>query len=83
MSTSYRIRGPVVLAAGYSCHRKRVWGLNGGAAGGHNRLTVIRQGEIRESHAFVSDLRLQAGAEIRIETASGGSWGTPELRKEA
>ena len=83
LSTSYRIRGPVVLAAGYSCHRKRVWGLNGGAAGGHNRLTVIRQGEIRESHAFVSDLRLQAGAEILIETASGGSWGTPELGKDA
>ena len=83
MSTSYRVRGPVVLAAGYSCHRKRVWGLNGGSPGGCNRLTVIRQGEIRESHAFVSDLRLQAGDEILIDTASGGSWGTPELGNEA
>ena len=82
MSTSYRIRAPAVLAAGYSCHRKRVWGLNGGAAGGHNRLTVIRQGVIRESHSFVSDLRLQAGEQILIETASGGSWGSPELASE-
>ena len=83
MSTSYRIRAPVVLAAGYSCHRKRVWGLNGGSAGGHNRLTVIRHGEARKSHAFVSDLKLHAGEEILIETASGGGWGTPELGKEA
>ena len=75
MSTSYRMRAPAVLAAGYSCYRKRVWGLRGGSAGGNNRLTVVRQGKRRESHAFVSDLTLQAGEEILIETASGGSWG--------
>ena len=77
MSTSYRMRGAAVLAAGYSGYRKRVWGLNGGSDGGNNRLTVIRQDRSRESHAFVSDLTLQACEEILIETASGGSWGAP------
>lgn len=77
MSTSYRLRAPAVLAVGYSCSRKKVWGLNGGADGGNNRLTVIRQDGSRECHAFASDIGLHPGEEILVETASGGNWGLP------
>ena len=39
----------------------------------------LPEGEVRERYAFVSDLRLQAGEEILIETAGGGGWGSPRL----
>ena len=75
LSASYRMRSPAILAAGYSRNRIPVWGLNGGADGGTNSLTVNRTDGRNESFAFVSDLRLEIGDEIVIETAHGGSWG--------
>jgi len=78
LSVSYRMRGPATLSAGYSRNRIPVWGLNGGAEGGTNRLTVSRIDGRCENCAFVSDLRLESGDEIIIETAHGGSWGCPD-----
>jgi len=77
LSVSYLMRNPAILAAGYSRCRVPVWGLNGGAAGGTNSLTVTRPDGTRESHAFVSDLQLHPGDRIEIKTAHGGSWGHP------
>ena len=77
MSLCYRPRAPAVVAAGFSRHRKSVWGLNGGAPGGTNRLRLVRASGTEESHAFVSDLEVGPGDELIIETANGGGWGAP------
>ena len=78
LSTCYRPRQSAILAAGYSCHRHPVWGLNGGGEGGTNSLTVVRSSGKSERHAFVSDLIVEPGDRILIETASGGGWGRAE-----
>ena len=75
LSTCYRPRSRVVVAAGYSHSRKRVWGSNGGGPGGTNSLSVKRRNGHLERHAFVSDLEVDLGDEIIIETATGGGWG--------
>ena len=78
LSVLYRMRNRAVLAAGFSRHRNPVWGLNGGAEGGTNSLTVRRKDGSSMTSAYVSDLEVEAGDEILIETAYGGSWGKPD-----
>lgn len=75
VSLCYRPRTSVVVAAGFSRNRKNVWGLNGGAPGGTNRLRHIRADGASESNAFVSELEVEPGDELIIETANGGGWG--------
>jgi N-methylhydantoinase B len=77
LSVSYRLRGRAVLSAGYSRHRKPVWGLAGGGNGGTNGLAVARGNGEREVYAFVSGLVVEPGDEILIGTANGGGWGKP------
>ena len=77
LSVSYRPRSRAMLAAGYSKHRKAVWGANGGSEGGSNRICVVRRDGNREIFSFVSDLVVSPGDQILIETANGGGWGTP------
>ena len=75
LSVSYRPRSRAILAAGYSRYRNAVWGINGGGAGGNNRISVVREDGKRENYSFVSDLVVSPGDEILIETANGGGWG--------
>jgi N-methylhydantoinase B len=77
LSLSYRPRGRAILSAGYSRHKQPVWGLNGGAQGGTNGLSVRRAGGGREDYAFVSGLAIEPGDEILVDTANGGGWGAP------
>ena len=78
LSVVYRMRAPAVLAAGYSRHIQPVWGLEGGGAGGTNSLTVISKEGRSTTCSFASDVRLNAGDRVEIETAHGGSWGDPD-----
>ncbi len=75
LSVSYRMRNSGILAAGYSRNRVPVWGLCGGASGGTNGVSVVRCKGGTQECAMASDIVLEAGDEIVIETAHGGSWG--------
>lgn len=75
LAVSYRPRADTVLSAGYSRHKKPVWGSNGGAQGGTNGLSVKRQSGAVEDYSFVSGLLIEPGDEIVIQTANGGGWG--------
>ena len=78
LALSYRARGDAVLSAGYSRARLPVWGLNGGADGGTNGLKVVRRDRSEKSYSFASDVHVEAGDRIVIETAGGGGWGRPD-----
>ena len=75
LSVSYRLRSRVILAAGFSRSRLRVWGSNGGDAGRTNQLRVLRKDGTSERRTVVCDLVQEPGDELVIETAYGGGWG--------
>ncbi len=75
LSIGYQMRNRAVVSAGYSRHHIPVWGLVGGENGGTNQLRVIRSNGNEERHSFVSDLVVETGDMIEIETANGGNWG--------
>ena len=75
MSVSYRPRAPAILAAGFSRSRQPVWGIGGGDNGGTNQVRILRKGGGEEVHAFASDIDLEPGDQVLIETANGGGWG--------
>ena len=77
--TRYRIHGGARLSAGFSHHTCPVWGLEGAADGGLNRLQLYRGGRTHIQPAFVSGVELQRGDEIEITTAFGGS--APKARR--
>ena len=76
METSYRLRAPAIMSAGYSRARQPVWGANGGDAGGVNGLSVIHADGSRDDYTFASGVRLEPGDEILVGTANGGGWGS-------
>ncbi|MVA98409.1 hydantoinase B/oxoprolinase family protein [Nitratireductor sp. CAU 1489] len=75
METSYRLRAPAIMSAGYSRARQPVWGANGGADGGVNGLAVRHPDGSREDYTFASGVRLRTGDEVLVGTANGGGWG--------
>ncbi|MEP4753272.1 MAG: hydantoinase B/oxoprolinase family protein [Nitratireductor sp.] len=75
METSYRLRAPAIMSAGYSRARQPVWGANGGADGGVNGLGVRHPDGSRQDYTFASGVRLQPGDEVLVGTANGGGWG--------
>jgi len=76
----FAIEGPETeISIGYSRHRRKVWGLAGGAPGTTNRVEIDRNGGGRETHALVSGLPLAVGDVVRIITAQGGGWWSAEL----
>ena len=77
LSTSYRMKAKAIVSAGYSRSKNPVWGLNGGCPGGTNKFNVKKKGYDTVQYSFVSDLEVNDGDEIVIETAKGGGWGTP------
>lgn len=75
--TRYRMRGAAVMSAGFSHAEVPVWSLPGAGPGGRNALAV-RKGDDRVAQpGFVSNLRLSAGDEVEIRTASGGNAAMP------
>lgn len=57
------------------------WGIQGGAAGAPNRVSVMRNGAWEElPNGKTSNLPLEAGDKIRIETGGGGGFGDPAQR---
>ena len=75
LSTSYRMRAKAIVSAGYSRSKNPVWGLRGGNVGGTNKFKVRKVGAEPIQYSFVSDLEVDSGDEIVIETAKGGGWG--------
>ncbi len=75
MSVRYRLRAPAVLAVGFSRSRQPVWGSGGGDSGGTNRIRILRRNGGEEIFAFASDITLESGDRILVETANGGGWG--------
>ncbi len=75
LSICYRPRSKVLVAVGLSHNKTRVWGSNGGSQGGKNSLSVVRRDGGMERFGYVSDLEVDAGDDIVIETAGGGGWG--------
>jgi N-methylhydantoinase B len=60
------------------------YGLQGGGPGATGRLLLTRNdGTMIELRSKLSDLALQAGDTIRIETSGGGGYGPPEARDPA
>ncbi len=77
LSTSYRMKAKAIVSAGYSRSKNPVWGLHGGCSGGTNKFKVKKHGSDPIQYSFVSDLEVENGDEIVIETAKGGGWGSP------
>ncbi|WP_319568802.1 hydantoinase B/oxoprolinase family protein [Cohaesibacter marisflavi] len=76
MTTSYQPRAKAVMSAGYSHTNVPVWSVAGGEKGGFNTIRVKRpSGEI-ETYAFASNIKLDLGDEVLIDTANGGGWGS-------
>jgi len=69
----YRLRNEAVLSTGYSHAAEPVWSNNGASVGACNRLSVSdRQGHSVNYH-MASGIKLEAGDEVEIVTAYGGS----------
>ncbi|WP_176086460.1 hydantoinase B/oxoprolinase family protein [Martelella sp. HB161492] len=75
LSTCYRPRARAVLAVGYSHTRVPVWATAGGEKGGLNSVSVRRRSGDEERFSFASDVIVEPGDEILIDTANGGGWG--------
>ncbi len=63
--------------------RFQPYGLDGGHAGAAGHLYLIRDGARTALHSKVSNLPLQRGDRIRLETSGGGGFGAPQARLPA
>lgn len=73
VSLLYELRAAATLSVGYTRAIKPVWSLNKSDPGGRNSMHIIRADGKREKHQFASDLHLNSGDRVLIETASGGN----------
>ena len=78
VSTSYKMKAKATVSVGYSRNKYPVWGSNGGLPGGKNKFIVKKGSDDPLSYSFVSELKVEEGDEIVIETANGGGWGKPD-----
>ncbi len=63
--------------------RFQPYGLDGGQPGAAGHLYLIRDGARTALHSKVSNLPLQRGDRIRLETSGGGGYGAPSARRAA
>ena len=63
--------------------RFQPYGLHGGEPGAPGHLYLIRAGVRTALHSKVSNLPLQRGDRIRLETSGGGGFGAPGARLPA
>jgi len=73
VSLLYELRANATLSVGYTRAIKPVWSLNNSEPGGKNSMLIIRADGTNEKHQFASDIHLDLGDRILIETASGGN----------
>lgn len=71
--TRFRMRGDAVMSAGFSHGVVPVWALPGATQGGHNALTLTRDGDTAAQPTFVSKLSIRPGDEVEVATARGGN----------
>ena len=69
---SYLLRNTAMLSVGYSHANVPVWSIQNASIGGKNRLRVSRSNGTVESHHYASDIALNQGEIVEIETAFGG-----------
>lgn len=81
VSVAYRPRSQAMVAVGMSRNKLPAWGSNGGSDGGTNSLSVRRKCGTVEQYAFASELSVEPGDELIIETANGGGWGSVASRQ--
>jgi N-methylhydantoinase B len=70
---SYVLRNTAMLSVGYSHANVPVWPIQNGSIGGKNSLRINRSNGTVEVHHFASDITLNQGDVVEIETAFGGS----------
>lgn len=79
-----RALAPVEVSTPIERTRCAPWGILGGAPGAPNRVTVMRNGYWQDlPNGKTSNLLLEAGDKIRIETGGGGGVGDPKNRDRA
>jgi N-methylhydantoinase B len=77
----YRVRSNgCFLTCAYTRNKHKPWPLEGGAEGSPNRAQVIRKDGRVEEHAVVTELEVNEGDVIRIQTGNGGGYGDPRRR---
>lgn len=68
----YCLAAPARLSVGYSHAKVPVWSADGEEPGGLNSLHVVTAAGTSSSYRFASDVILDVGDEVVIETAFGG-----------
>lgn len=57
------------------------WGIKGGMAGSYNYFQIIRNNGTIERHSMATNLRLEKNEVVRLVTATGGGYGSPDERQ--
>jgi N-methylhydantoinase B len=78
----YKVRSPdAYLTALYARTRDNPpWALNDGLPGSLNDVTVVRTDGSEEHYSRVGHLKINPGDTVRLTTANGGGYGTPQRR---
>ena len=64
------------VSGSFERFRHGPYGLAGGKPGSKGRFVLTRDGVEEELPSKVSNVRLQKGDYVRLETSGGGGWGT-------
>lgn len=79
-----RALAPIEVSTPIERTKCEPWGILGGKSGMPNRVSVMRGGKWEElPNGKTSNLPLEAGDKIRIETGGGGGFGDPARRNRA
>ena len=68
------------VSGNFERFRHGPYGLSGGEAGARGRFVHYSGGSANELPSKISNIRLDRGDRIRLETSGGGGWGKPEER---
>jgi len=58
----------------------KTWGMNGGFDGSYNYFIIVRTDGTEEKHSMSSNILLKKGDAIKVVTATGGGYGSPNKR---
>ncbi|WP_299948326.1 hydantoinase B/oxoprolinase family protein [uncultured Ruegeria sp.] len=71
--TRYRMNAPATMSCGFSHAKVPVWSEQNASDGGLNSFNVRRENGRIEDYDIISGLRLNAGEEVEVRSAYGGS----------